>query len=438
MKWCTKDFALLRSIVIAEVTENGQLIEANEGFMRLTQVPGKSLVENRVDHLFRQPDFATLLKIAIKPDGEIYQGLLTLGEYTGRTHSILARIRREAGRLYILAEFDIDELERVNDTVLELNHQYANAQLALAQANIKLLQQQQKLEKLVAELTAEKIELKQAQSQLVQADKMASIGLLAAGVAHEINSPIGYIFSNLGTLEKYVQDTINMLNLYEQAESKITDSAIVATLNEAKTELDIVFMKVDIFALMAESREGIIRVKKIVQDLKDFSHREINEEWHFTDLHKCLDSTLNIINNEIKYKADLIREYGDIPPVECFPSQLNQVFMNLLVNAAHAIEERGTIKISTGRHGDEVWICVADTGKGVAPEHVSKIFDPFFTTKPVGEGTGLGLSLSYRIVQNHHGRIEVQSEPGKGATFCVWLPITQTLPLAITGHEMQS
>ena len=278
------------------------------------------------------------------------------------------------------------------------------------------------------ELKALNHQLQDTQSMLLQSEKMSSIGQLAAGVAHEINNPIGYVYSNLGTLEKYVQDTFGMIDLYEQAEEAITDAGVRSKLKAAKDKLDIGFLKEDLRALMNESRDGITRVKQIVQNLKDFSHVDASDEWHFADLHKGLDSTLNIVNNEIKYKAEVVREYGELPEIECMPSQLNQVFMNLLVNASHAIEERGTITIRTGathngQQGGEVWVEVADTGKGIAPEHLKKIFDPFFTTKPVGKGTGLGLSLSYGIIQKHHGRIEVHSEVGKGTTFRVCLPV---------------
>ena len=177
--------------------------------------------------------------------------------------------------------------------------------------------------------------------------------------------------------------------------------------------------------------DGITRVKNIVQNLKDFSHVDASDEWHYADLHSGLDSTLNIVNNEIKYKAEVVKEYGDIPQVECLLSQLNQVFMNLLVNASHAIEEHGVITVRTGKTGEEVWVEVADTGKGIAPDSLKKIFDPFFTTKPIGQGTGLGLSLSYGIIQKHHGRIDVQSVVDKGTTFRVWLPLKQP-PLAQT------
>ncbi len=267
--------------------------------------------------------------------------------------------------------------------------------------------------------------LEDVHSQLLQSEKMASIGQLAAGVAHEINNPIGFVYSNLGTLEKYVQATFVMLELYEQAESAIAVSEVLNHLQAARKNLDIAFLKTDLRALMDESKDGITRVKNIVQSLKDFSHADVSDEWRISDLHSGLDSTLSIVNNEIKYKAEVVKEYGDIPAIECLPSQLNQVFMNLLVNAAHAITEHGTITIRTGREGDEVWVDIADSGQGIPPENLKKIFDPFFTTKPIGKGTGLGLSVSYGIIQKHHGRMEVQSEVGKGSTFRMWLPVKQ-------------
>lgn len=294
--------------------------------------------------------------------------------------------------------------------------------VSLALSNIQLhIEQRRRLH----ELHQLNQQLENAQNHLLQSEKMASIGQLAAGVAHEINNPIGYVYSNLGTLEKYVQDTLAMLALYEQAEALISDVDMREKLKAAREKLDIAFLREDLGNLMSESKDGITRVKQIVQNLKDFSHVDTADEWHLADLHQGLDSTLNIVNNEIKYKAEVVKEYGDLPEVECLPSQLNQVFMNLLVNAAHAIEERGTITIRTGRKGDEVWVEIADTGKGIAPENLMKIFDPFFTTKPIGQGTGLGLSLSYGIVKKHGGRIEVESEIGRGTTFRVWLPVRQ-------------
>ncbi len=294
--------------------------------------------------------------------------------------------------------------------------------VSLALSNIQLhIKQRQRLHEL-QELNRK---LEEAQSHLLQSEKMASSGQLAAGGAHEINNPIGYVYSNLGTLEKYVQDTFGLLDLYEQAEDSISNPEVRDRLKAARNKLDIAFLKEDLRDLMSESKDGITRVKKIVQNLKDFSHVDTADEWDFADLHGGIESTLNIVNNEIKYKADVVREYGELPIVECLLPQLNQVFMNLLVNASHAIEERGTITIRTGLKNDEVWVEIADTGKGIPPENLQKIFDPFFTTKPVGKGTGLGLSLSYGIIQKHHGRIEVQSIVERGTTFRICLPVRQ-------------
>jgi two-component system NtrC family sensor kinase len=269
--------------------------------------------------------------------------------------------------------------------------------------------------------------LVQSQQQLVQNEKLASIGQLAAGVAHEINNPIGYVFSNLGSLQSYLADILALLEAYVAAEPELANASTRESLAALRKKKDLDYVKGDLMDLMRESREGIERVRKIVQDLKDFSHVDASSDWQWTDLHRGLDSTLNVVNNEIKYKADVIRNYGQQPQVQCLPSQLNQVFMNLLINAAQAIssETRGTIHVSSGADDDEVWIEIADDGCGMPPEVVGRIFDPFFTTKPVGKGTGLGLSLSYGIIQKHHGRIEVRSAPGEGTAFRIVLPVQQ-------------
>ncbi|MFM2119906.1 MAG: hypothetical protein RL722_1374 [Pseudomonadota bacterium] len=266
--------------------------------------------------------------------------------------------------------------------------------------------------------------LKLAKDQLIQSEKMASIGQLAAGVAHEINNPVGYVFSNFGTLEKYLADLFRMLEAYEAAEPLLAGTPAAASLAALREEIELDYLKEDVPSLMAESREGITRVRKIVQDLKDFSHVDARQEWEWADLHKGIDSTLNIVNNEIKYKADVVKQYGELPEVQCLASELNQVFMNLLVNAAHAVtKERGTITIRTGTAGAWAWIEIEDDGSGIAPENLSRIFDPFFTTKAVGKGTGLGLSLSYGIAQKHGGQLTVSSTVGQGTTFRLTLPI---------------
>jgi len=275
--------------------------------------------------------------------------------------------------------------------------------------------------------------LEEAHNQLLQSEKMASIGQLAAGVAHEINNPIGYVNSNLGTLRGYVETLLDVLDAYEAAE--LPEGAAKERVEAAKARADLGYLKTDVADLLSETGDGIDRVRRIVQDLKDFSHVD-QGEWVLADLHRGLESTLNVVNNEIKYKARVVREYGELPALRCLPSQLNQVFMNLLVNAAHAIEGQGTITIRTAVRGDEAWVEIADTGSGIPAQLLTRIFDPFFTTKPVGKGTGLGLSLSYGIVQKHGGRIEVESEPGKGTTFRICLPISLPIqPPPSSDHE---
>ncbi|MDE2584518.1 MAG: PAS domain S-box protein [Betaproteobacteria bacterium] len=266
--------------------------------------------------------------------------------------------------------------------------------------------------------------LAEAQNQLLQSEKMASIGQLAAGVAHEINNPIGFVNSNLTTLGGYLEDLLSLLDAYRALESKVADADALAQVHSQQQAMDLDFLRQDIPALMAETMEGVVRVRRIVKDLKEFSHVD-ESEWQEADLHAGLDSTLNVVWNELKYKAQVVKEYGNLPLVHCIPSQLNQVFMNLLVNAAQAIQERGTITVRTGSEADWAWIEVADTGKGIAPENLNRIFEPFFTTKPVGKGTGLGLSLSYGIVNKHGGCIEVTSVLGQGTTFRVWLPLVR-------------
>ncbi|MBU6200093.1 MAG: sensor histidine kinase [Xanthomonadaceae bacterium] len=272
--------------------------------------------------------------------------------------------------------------------------------------------------------------LRSIEAQLLQADKMASIGQLAAGVAHEINNPIGYIHSNLATLNEYVRNMLQLISTYESLlRQSIPDSdARHAEIALLKEQVDYDFLVRDLPNLLSESREGTERVRKIVQDLRDFSRAGSTEEWTLADLQQGLDSTLNIVWNDLKYKCEVLRQYDEIPRVECLPSQLNQVFLNILVNAGHAIESRGSITIATCCEGENVVVAISDSGCGISPDHLDRIFDPFFTTKPVGQGTGLGLSLSYGIVRKHGGRIEVQSTPGVGTTFRIVLPQRQPAP----------
>jgi two-component system, NtrC family, sensor kinase len=272
--------------------------------------------------------------------------------------------------------------------------------------------------------------LEDAHCQLLQSEKLASIGQLAAGVAHEINNPICFVNANLSSLKDYAAKLLTMLDAYESCGGLLQqDPVIAARLQQVRKEADIDFVRSDIASLIAESLEGTDRVRIIVQDLRDFS-RAGEAVWEWANIHACLDSTLNVVRNEIRYKAEVIRDYGVLPQVECYPSQLNQVFMNLLINGAQSIAGQGSITIRTGAEGGEVWVAISDTGAGIAPENMARIFDPFFTTKPVGKGTGLGLSLCYGIVERHGGRIAVRSTVGEGTTFTIHLPIQRSASAA--------
>ncbi|MFH1862300.1 MAG: ATP-binding protein [bacterium] len=291
----------------------------------------------------------------------------------------------------------------------------------------------QNLEKMVAERTQELQsrnqelektfeELKNTQMQLLQSEKMASLGQLAAGVAHEINNPIGYVNSNLSTLKKYLAN----ITEYCQFVDRVLEGGEAEAIEELrvfKKNKKVDFILDDICAVVVESLEGVDRVKTIILDLKDFSHQDRGNVEEY-DLNKGIQSTLNIVWNELKYKAEVVQDLGNIPPIRCYPQQLNQVFMNLLVNAAHAIPQKGNIRISSCATAEEVIVEVNDNGVGIPLENLSRIFEPFFTTKEVGEGTGLGLSLSYQIVSRHAGKIEVESQVGEGTTFRVRLPIS--------------
>jgi hemerythrin-like metal-binding protein len=280
----------------------------------------------------------------------------------------------------------------------------------LSQQNKALAEANERLEGQVAERTR----------SLLQAEKMAAVGQLAAGVAHEINNPIGFVNSNLGTLRGYATQLLGVLDAC--AEQSARDPAAAAQFEQISTEADLPYLRQDLTALLDESQDGLDRVKNIVLALKDFARAD-SADMSEVDLLVGLDSTIKVASNELKYKADVVKALTPLPTVHCIPGQINQVFMNLLVNAAHAIAHRGTITLRSGFDDSGVWVDVEDSGCGIAAEHLERIFEPFFTTKPVGQGTGLGLAVSWDIVVNkHHGRLSVRSQPGQGSCFTLWLP----------------
>ncbi len=407
------DEANNRNVMVAQL--------ASEGYALVTAESGEAaleLIDRRLPDLIlldvMMPgisgfDVAEILKSEERTAGVPIIMLTALGDSASRltalTHGAEEFLTKPVARAELLAR--INNLLRLKKYQDRLADEVAHRTSELEDANQQ-----------VGEL----------RGQLLHSEKLAAIGQLAAGVAHEINNPVGFVNANLGALKGYVKDLLRMLRAYEAAcgEMKI-DSAVDAKLQQLRRDLELDYLRDDAPILIDESLEGLSRVCRIVQDLKCFAHADVNEERMFADLHECLDSALNIATNEIKYKAVVVKDYAALPEVECVPSQLNQVFLNLLVNAAQAMAEsgRGTISVRTRREGAKACVEISDTGCGIAPVVLSRIFEPFFTTKPVGMGTGLGLSLSYGIVHRHGGQIEVDSVVGKGTTFRVVLPISR-------------
>ena len=366
------------------------------------QVQESALLRARLDAIVDNGETQDLLHLL---DGRVFEVSSRpqyLGEQIiGRVYGFQDITQRTLAEEALRESRDLLE-ERVQTRTFDLNA-----------ANETLLQERDRQAVLIKKL-------EEAQSQLIQSERMASIGQLAAGVAHEINNPVGFVNSNLGSLQRYVADLLKLLLLYEQTEDALPSAALQA-IGQVKTDVDIEFLREDITSLLAESMDGLKRVTRIVQDLKNFSHVDESER-QWANLEDGLESTLRVVWNELKYKATVVKEFAGIAQIECFPFQLNQVFMNLLINAAQAIGEQGTITLRTGQDDTQVWVEVQDSGRGIKPEHLPRIFEPFFTTKPVGQGTGLGLSLSYGIVKKHNGHIEVQSQMGEGSRFKVVLP----------------
>jgi two-component system NtrC family sensor kinase len=345
------------------------------------------------------------------------------------THSLLKRqlkkFRRDGN--------DIPEewqefIQAVNDAYHGFDNDRRMLEHSMEISSQELFESNQEIKKTFAKMKASHEQLKKAQSQLLHSEKMASIGQLAAGVAHEINNPVGFIASNVQTLEEYIKVYNSVIGFTEGLSEAVRTGDIahgrqlLQQMQEATQSVDLEFIKNDISKLVEESKKGVERVKTIVADLRTFS-RQDDEKKTLVSIESVIEGVLGIVQNEIKYKAELRKEYGQTPQILCHPQQLGQVFVNLLVNAVHAIGKKGTITIRTYEEKGFVCAQVIDTGEGIPPEVIPKIFDPFYTTKEIGKGTGLGLSISYEIVKNLCGTITVDSEVGRGTTFTVMIMV---------------
>lgn len=281
-----------------------------------------------------------------------------------------------------------------------------------------IVQARSDLKKKITELEKTNQELIDTQTRLVHSSKMMSLGQLVAGVAHELNNPIGFIYSNMSHLKDYSEKLLSLVDVAQSEPEK---------LSKKKEEIDLDYIRTDLPKLISSCQDGARRTRDIVLGLRNFSRLD-EAKVAAVDIHECIENTLNLLTGEIKNRIQIHREYAKLPKVQCYESQMSQVFMNILTNGAQAIEGPGNVWITTkllnpGGKDEKIQISFQDSGKGMTPQVLEKIFDPFFSTKEVGQGTGLGMSISYGIIENHSGDIQVKSQPGIGTEFIVSIPV---------------
>lgn len=361
-------------------------------------MPGRSGIELLREIKIRFPDTAVVMISGID-----------------RTQRVLDAVRLGADD-YLIKPCELDVLSMTIERALE---RYALLRSA-RQYKIDLERSNAELRQSKAELEHRKSELERLQAQIVHTEKMASLGQLAAGVAHELNNPAGFIYGNMEILKDCAPGLERLLKFYETVALSAEERAQVCVIKE---EIDYEHTLEDLSSIIADCRNGAERIRDVVQNLRTFSRLD-EAEFKKVDIHESLDSTLRLLSRYYTSgHIKLYREYGELPPVDCYAGQLNQVWMNLLVNAAQAVKDAGEVRIRTKHEGQKVVVKISDTGCGIPPEYLKRIFDPFFTTKPVGEGTGLGLSVTYSIIERHKGAVRVESRLRKGTTFTVSIPV---------------
>ncbi len=311
-----------------------------------------------------------------------------------------------------------------NSSLLDLFTLLTERNRKLSQTALEIANQslEARVQARTQDLAATVARLQQTQMQLLQSEKMAAVGQLAAGVAHEINNPVGFVNSNLGSLADYVDQLFDLLAAYEEASASMPPEK-QARLAALRQTIDVAYLRDDIPGLLRESKDGLARVTRIVSDLRDFA-RSDDGPWAPADLNQALESALNMVASDIAPKASVLKRLANLPPVTCQVAQMTQVLVNLLLNAAQAITDHGSITLRSGvLPDDHVWLEVIDSGCGMAPEVQKRIFEPFYSTRPVGSGIGLGLSVSWEIMARHQGQLEVHSATGQGSTFRITLPL---------------
>ena len=365
---------------------------------------------------------------------------LILGSYLTGQLKGLRRAAKSIARGNLEVSIDVKGRDEIAEVTAAFNSMAESLRVASEkrnQAERELQELNQSLEARVVlrteqlegrnkQLSAANEEIKAAQAQLLQSEKMASLGLLAAGVAHEINNPMSFVISNIATLKDYHDNYQWMLQHYRLlgAETELSKrTELLEKISAKEQEIDMAFIEDDIDELLKDTQEGSLRIKDIVKGLKEFSHVDQDDKFVLYDVNRCIESTLKVVNNQLKYHCEIQLDLQPLSDTMISVGQMNQVFLNILVNASQAIPDKGIIKVSSKVQGEHILVEIVDNGVGITEDVQAKMFDPFFTTKDVNSGTGLGLSISYGIVEEHGGLIKVKSEIGAGSCFTIELPI---------------
>jgi len=397
------------------------------------------LIRNQEDEIFTQrEEIENRNTILQEQEQEINKQEKKIEEQLSQLSSFANRLARQKMLLYIILVicflivclvFVIYRSYRVkknaNQEIEAKNRELQQSHEEIQQANEEVLATNEALEEQKRELQFTLENLKRTQSQLIDSEKMASVGVLTAGIAHELNNPINFVSGNVNPLRRDIKDLFTLLSKYDDLISDKELSQEFSEVKDLKNKLDYDFLIKEIYNLLKGIEEGAHRSGQIVKGLRSFSRLD-EEKCQIYDIHEGIESSLILLHNRLKNRISIHRDYGDFKDIECFPSKLNQVVMNILTNSIQAIEGKGDIYIQTISSGIGVKIIIKDNGRGMTADVKRHIFEPFFTTKDVGKGTGLGLSISFGIIEQHKGNIDVISEPGKGTEFIISLPKTQT------------
>ena len=395
------------SVAIGVFDLNGILLDANQAMCYFLDT---DKAENNPKNSFVNPEFFSFVNNIV--EGKVFEGLMTIGNREAINYSLVAAVFRRGDNIMVFAEADVPNLFIANDRMSLLNQQVNNLQRLL-------IKEKKTLQETLSEL-------KDTQLMLVHSEKMNAMGQLVAGVAHEVNNPIAFVYSNLFSFEKYISEFVQAYKQLEELIVTNCNQELVNLAHEIREKNDLDYLIDDISDMTKQSKVGVQRVKTIVEDLRKFSRLDESSIKNI-DLIGNISSTVAIAGLEFS-KRNI--QYKLIAPeqliVECYPGQLNQALLNIVLNAAQAIESKGNITISVKEDKTNALITVADNGCGIPENIKNKIFDPFFTTKPVGSGTGLGLSITYKIITElHKGIIEVDSMVGHGTSFTITIPKKQ-------------